>query len=60
MNITKKKQTHRYMENKLEVISGEREGGGANGGGDYEVQTIVYKISYRDILYITGNIANIL
>ena len=26
----------------------------------FEVQTIMYKISYKDILYNTGNIANIL
>ena len=48
-------------ENKLAVASGEREGGWGNiGGGDLEVQTIRYKISYKDILYNTGNIANIL
>ena len=43
------------------VTSGEREGGRGNiGVGEYEVQTILYKISYKDILYNTGNIANIL
>ena len=26
------------------------------GGGDYEVQTIRYEISYKDILYNTANI----
>ena len=30
------------------------------GGRDSEIQTIVYKISYKDILYYTGNIADIL
>ena len=28
--------------------------------GESEVQTVMYKISYKDILYNTGNIANIL
>ena len=43
------------------VISGEREGGrGKMAGGEWEVQTIMYKINYKDILYTTGNIANIL
>ena len=41
------------------VTSGEREGGrGKIGVGDYEVQTIMYKISYKDILYNMGNTAN--
>ena len=33
---------------------------GINRVWDYEVQTITYKISYKDILNNTGNIANIL
>lgn len=28
--------------------------------GDWEVQTARYKISYKDIMYNTGNIANVL
>ena len=28
--------------------------------GDLEVQTTMYKTNYKDILYIPGNIANIL
>ena len=50
-----------YRENKLMVTSGEREEGrGMIGGGHYEVQTNRYKISYMNILYNTGNIANVL
>ena len=49
------------MENKLVVTSGEREGGAGNiKVGEKEVQTIRYKVSYKDILYNTGNTANIL
>ena len=43
------------------VTSGESEGvRGKLGVGEEEVQTTRYKISYKDILYNTGNIANIL
>ena len=43
------------------VTSGERKaGGGSIRVGDYKVHTIRYKISYEDILYNVGNIANIL
>ena len=39
---------------------GEKEGGrGIVGVGVEDIQTIMYKISYKDILYNTGNIANI-
>ena len=49
------------MENKLVITSGERERGrGDIGRGASEVQTIGYKISYKEIWYNTGNIANIL
>lgn len=62
-------------ENNLEVTSwggwwggGRRRGGEGGGGvgrgyievGEEEVQTIGYKISYKDLLYKMGNIANIL
>ena len=43
----------------LPVGKGER-GGAIQGVGDQEVQTIRYKISYKDILYNCGDIANIL
>jgi len=43
------------------VTSGEREGVRGNKGvEESEVQTIRYKISYKDILYNMGNTANIL
>ena len=43
------------------VTSGEREvGRGDIRVGDSEVHTSMYKISYKDILYNTGNIANVL
>ena len=59
-NITKRNRLT-DTENKLVVTSGEREGGRGNRGGREEkVQTIRYKISYKDILYNTGNVANIL
>ena len=60
MNITKQKQSHRH---------GEQTGGYQWGEGCEEQQyrgrglrdiTIRYKISCKDILYNTGNIANIL
>ena len=47
------------IKNKLVVTSGER-GRGNIRVWDEEVQTIMYKISYKDILYNTENIANIL
>ena len=37
------------------------EGGkGTRGGGDLKVQTIMYKISYKDKLHNTRNIADII
>ena len=51
-DITKKKQTHRYTE--LTVSSRERQYRGKGERGTN------YKISYKDILCNTGNIANIL
>ena len=58
VNITKKKQTQRYREQ----ISGYQWGEG-RGEGKYRgrgLRGTDYKISYRDILYNTGNIANVL
>ena len=54
----KKTQIHREQTSGYQW----REG---NGGGQYrdrgqEVQSIMYKINYKDILYRTGNTANIL
>ena len=58
VNITKKKQTHRYREQ----ASGYQWGGGrgSTGLGKWEVQTIGRKTGYKDVVYNTGNIANIL
>ena len=58
MNITKKKQTHRYREQTI----GYQWGGGRGiiALGEWEVQTIGCKISHKGVLYNTGNIANIL
>ena len=57
MDITKKKQTD--IGNKLVATVGRRKGAGAKQVGT-ETQTIRYKVSCRDILYSTGNMANIL
>ena len=43
------------------VTSQEREGGrGKIGIGEHVVQTIMYKINYKDIFQNIGNISNIL
>ena len=47
----------------LKVTDCNKPSGGEEGqykSRGFEVQTIMYKISYKDILYNTGNIANIL
>ena len=60
VNITKKKRLT-DIENKLVVTSEEREVGRGNlGVGEWEVQTLGCKIGYKDVLYSTENIANIL
>ena len=52
-------QTHQYRE--LVVISGEKKAGRDHKEvGDLEVQATRYKISYKDVLYNTVNIASIL
>ena len=56
MNRTKKKQTHRYREQ----TSGYQWGRGNKWVGEWEVQTFGCKIGYKDILYNTGDIGNIL
>ena len=49
------------LENNTVVTSGKGEKGREKTKvGDYEVQTIRQKISYKDILYNLGNLANIL
>ena len=60
VNITKNKQTHRYREQiSCYQWREEREGGGNIRIEEYEVQTLRYKISYKDIMYNAKNIANI-
>ena len=61
MDLTKQKRiTNINIKNKLVVTSGG--GGGARmiGVGNQEVQTVMYKISYKGIWYSRGKIANIL
>ena len=45
MNITKKKQTHRYREQTSGYQLGEERERGKIGVGDEEVQTTMYKIN---------------
>ena len=61
-NVTTKKAADSPdIENKLVVTRGERGGRRCNiEGGEEEVQTIRYKISYQGVLCNVGNIANIL
>ena len=56
----KQKQTHRYGEQTSGYQWEEERGEGQYRGKRLRVKTIVYKIRYKDILYNTGNIANIL
>ena len=56
----KKKQTHTYREQTSGYQWSQRRGRGNIWGGDEEVQSITYKISYKDILYNTSNTDNIL
>ena len=59
MNVTIKKQTHRYKEQ----ISGYQWGEGKDGQNNdvgLRDKTTVYKISYKDILYNMGNIPRII
>ena len=52
-----KKNRFTDTENKLVVTSREREEGRGNMGKGLEVQTIMCKISYKDVMYSTRNIA---
>ena len=59
--IKQNRITNINIKNNLVVTSEEREEGrGMIGEGNQEVQTIMYKISYKGILHSRGNIANIL
>ena len=60
VNITRKKQTPN-IENKLVITSGGREAGRSKiGVGNWKVQIIMCKLSYKDILYNIEIAANIL
>ena len=60
VNKTKKKQTRRYREQTSAYQWGEGSWEGQYKGRGEGVQIIRYKISYKYILYNTGNIDNIL
>ena len=55
-NVTKEKQTHRYRGQISGYQWGERSGERQLRGRKLYVQTIVYKIRYKDVLYNIGNI----
>ena len=59
MNVTIKKQTHRYKEQTRGYQWGDGKEGQNNDAGLRDKIT-VYKISYKDILYNMGNIASII
>ena len=48
------------MEDKLEVTSGEKGGRGTREVKEIEIQTTKNKVSYKDVIYRTGNMVNIL
>ena len=56
VKVTKKKQPH----SNIEQTSGHKWGEKGKGKRGQQVQTISYKINYKDTLYSMGNIANIL
>ena len=60
VNITEKQQTNRYREQTSGHQWGEGRWEEQEGVEDSEAQTIIHKISCKNILYNTGNIANIL
>ena len=55
-NVTKEKQTHRYRGQISGYQWGEQSGERQLMGRKLYVQTIVYKIRYKDVLYNIGNI----
>ena len=56
VTITKKKQSHRYREQTSGYQWGEGRGEGQYRVGGLRGTNYWYKISYKDILYNTGNI----
>ena len=59
VNVTKRQHTHRRTKELL-VVSGEKKGVRGKTGERLGVQTILYNVIYKDILYNVGNVANIL
>ena len=57
---SKKKLTHRYREQTSDYQWGEGTGKGGKRAGKYKIQTLMYKISYKDVLYNTRNTTHIL
>ena len=55
-----KKQAHRSGEQTRDYQWGEGTGKGDKSAGKYNIQTLMYKISYKDALYRTRNITRIL
>ena len=60
VNITKQKQTHSYREQASGYKWRDASREGQHRGRRLRVETIMYKISYKNILYYTENIANVL
>ena len=56
----KKKLTHRYREQTSDYQWGDGTGKGGKRAGKYKIQTLMYKISYKDVLYNTRNTTHIL
>ena len=56
----KKKQIHKYREQSSGYQCRDGRRGDNKWVENWKVQTIVYKIRYKDMLYNTGNVANIL
>ena len=57
MNTTKKKQTHRCIEQTGGYQWGEERWVGQAWGGNYEVHITLYKMN-QDVLYSTGHTVN--
>ena len=57
---SKKKLTHRYREQTSDHQWGEGNGKGDKRAGKYKIQNLMYKISYKDVLYNTRTITHIL
>ena len=60
VEITKKKQTHRYREYTRGYYWGRGGGRGNMGEGNKRYKLLGYQISCKNVLYNTGNTANVL